>query len=335
MLLPLALAAYAFSTPCRSIGTVNLTGALEVPVTITRGTDPLCFAVPAQLEGGTFTVSARAAATRPSRLCLTPRWTNGDHSTVQRTVCGQNPSVVSRVEDAGQVFSVMPYDASGGISGLQVILTVAFTSATESNSHGIRGGSFCEIQRSNLLYRCERPATELCPHATTDIEVMSCLSTAATGRERRLIDAGCEYAMRGWSDCIYGPHLLVPMEVASFLLLAAASCILLCAVVRCCCRFLCFRSIVRRELHGSRAESLVDADSDAEADEEMGMSGAEVGLAPLRAPSAADRRGGGGAVAKAAGEAQTAEDEAGEEDDALPTYSDAVDGATVLPRDPS
>jgi hypothetical protein len=189
-------------------------------------------------------------------------------------------------------------------------------------------GGYCAIERSNLLVRCEQPAAELCPHAATDIDVMNCLSSAATGPDRRLIDAGCEYAMREWSDCIYGPRLLVPMEIASFLLLAAASAILLCAIVRCCCRFLCSRTGTRRELNGSRAESLVDPESDGEADEEMA---AEVGLEPLQASSAPIRN--GGSPTKAAREADTQEAEAAEDDEALPTYSDVVDGATVRPRD--
>ena len=36
-----------------------------------------------------------------------------------------------------------------------------------------------------------------------------------------------------------GPQLLVPMEIASFLLLATASVVLLCTLLRCCCRYVC------------------------------------------------------------------------------------------------
>mmetsp|Transcript_28071 Transcript_28071/g.89345 ORF Transcript_28071/g.89345 Transcript_28071/m.89345 type:complete len:377 (-) Transcript_28071:398-1528(-) len=338
MLVPLAVAADTYNVPCRSVVLGN--APLEVPFKARAGVQPLCFAVP-ELEGGRFTVSARAArlGDEPdSHICLGSRWSDDGRSTPARTDCanGAEFASVSRTTDTTRLCTVLPFDDSAVSSDLEIIVTVAVSRpggahSSPASERPLRAarGDYCAIERSNLLVRCELPAAELCPHAATDIDVMNCLSSAATGPERRLIDAGCEYAMREWSDCIYGPRLLVPMEIASFLLLAAASTILVCAIVRCCCRFLCFRIRTRRELNGSRAESLVDPESDGEADEETA---AEVGLEPLQASSAPIRNGGGSSI-KAAREADTLEAEAAEDDEALPTYSDVVDGATVRPRD--
>jgi hypothetical protein len=338
MLVPLAVAAYAYSVPCRSVDLGN--APLEVPFKARAGAQPLCFVVP-QVGGGTFTVSARAArpADEPdSHICLASRWSDDGRSTPSRTSCanGAEFASMSRPTDVTRYFTVLPFDDAAASPVLDIIVIVAVSrsgsapSSPASERHlGLAHGGYCAIQRSNLLVRCEEPAAELCPHAATDIDVMNCLSSAATGPERRLIDAGCEYAMREWSDCIYGPRLLVPMEIASFLLLAAASAILLCAIVRCCWRFLCRRTSTRRELNGSRAESLVDPESDGEGDEETAT---EVGLEPLQASSASTRT--GGPSVKAAREVVTQEAEAAEDDDeALPTYSDVVDGATVRPRE--
>ena len=42
--------------------------------------------------------------------------------------------------------------------------------------------------------------------------------------------------MHQYSKCVMGPQLFLPMEIASIMLLATASAVLLCTLVRCCCR---------------------------------------------------------------------------------------------------
>ena len=42
--------------------------------------------------------------------------------------------------------------------------------------------------------------------------------------------------MHQYSKCLMGPQLFLPMEIASIMLLATASAVLLCTLVRCCCR---------------------------------------------------------------------------------------------------
>ena len=67
------------------------------------------------------------------------------------------------------------------------------------------------------------------------------------------------------------------MEVASLLLLATASLVLLGAMVRCCCRYLYIRTMARRIIDDELAE---DLDPSQLSDEEV-----DIGLAPLHANS--------------------------------------------------
>mmetsp|Transcript_9417 Transcript_9417/g.28655 ORF Transcript_9417/g.28655 Transcript_9417/m.28655 type:complete len:336 (-) Transcript_9417:239-1246(-) len=329
MLATLAAAA-AYTLPCRPLRLGER--PVELAATAAPSSQPLCVAVDAT-AGGILSIQLRPAIQShlvASRLCFSTRWSDGAQEAAASS-CADTAGFASwsGPADAGRVYHVLPFLESETDPEIDVIFTAAITrpkaalSAATARNPGLPNG-YCAIQRSNLLLRCERPAAVLCPHAETDIDVMNCLSNAATSTERGLINAGCEYAMREWSDCIYGPRLLVPMEIASFLLLAAASVILFCAVVRCCCR-LCNRTLPRRELHGSRAESLVDPDSDREADDDtLG----EIGLEPLQA--APDPAGSGGGATKMFREAETHASDAGDDDEALPTYSDVVDGAVVV-----
>ena len=45
--------------------------------------------------------------------------------------------------------------------------------------------------------------------------------------------------MHELSKCLLTPHFFLPMEIASVMLLATASVVLLCTVVKCCCRHFC------------------------------------------------------------------------------------------------
>lgn len=174
----------------------------------------------------------------------------------------------------------------------------------------------CAVERDAFLSRCGEQGEELCPAAATDLDLLKCLSTVAS-RTRGEVGENCEVAMSRFSDCLYGPRLLLPMELASVLLLAAASGVLFCSVLRCCLRHLWLRPV--SGLHSARAAEAMLDQGDSEAEEEEEPHATEVGLEPLRIANATAS----GKAAPAGAAAPAAEDEL------LPAYTDVVAGAAL------
>lgn len=78
----------------------------------------------------------------------------------------------------------------------------------------------------------------VCRNTAGDQNILHCLID-----HRNEVEPTCEELIRElenspWSR-VCTQHLLVPMEIASMLLLATASIVLLCTLLRCCCRYVC------------------------------------------------------------------------------------------------
>jgi len=112
----------------------------------------------------------------------------------------------------------------------------------------------------------------------------------------------CAEAIDDVADCLRGVgELLFPMVIAAYLLLATASVVLLCTMLRCCCRCVCAAP------RSSHQDEQVSEDEGTDADDEYIVT-------PL--PS---------------GVKQAAKEEE-EDENELPGYSEVVEGAAVLPR---
>ena len=106
--------------------------------------------------------------------------------------------------------------------------------------------------------------------------------------------------------CLEDPSsLLMPMEVASYLLLATASFVLLCTLVRCCCR--CLRAASR--FHDE--EEGADDDGASTEDDEPIVTPLPAGVKFHEPPEGGD------------------DDDGAKDDDDLPAYTEVVDGASL------
>lgn len=155
---------------------------------------------------------------------------------------------------------------------------------------------------SCFINDCHGDQLRYCPNAATPEAMMKCFNA---NNVREQVSQQCKDAMHHFSECLNGPQLFIPMEIASLLLLATASVVLLCALIRCCCRHIC---------NGARRDTASEAS--ATPDEIDLTDEDEPTVLPL--PSGVkhdDARG------------HSAETE--EDDDALPTYGEVVDGASV------
>merc|ERR1711865_167639 len=116
----------------------------------------------------------------------------------------------------------------------------------------------------------------------------------------------CIDAMKDTELCYKGVGgLLFPMMVAAYLLLATASIVLLCTMLRCCCRCIC-----------NLPPSTQLGEDATQSEDEVGTEDDEYIVTPL--PSGVKQE-----------KAQEEEDE-----NALPGYTEVVEGAAVLPRAP-
>eukprot|EP00325_Prymnesiales_sp_UTEX-LB-985_P009007 CAMPEP_0174714238 /NCGR_PEP_ID=MMETSP1094-20130205/17384_1 /TAXON_ID=156173 /ORGANISM="Chrysochromulina brevifilum, Strain UTEX LB 985" /LENGTH=291 /DNA_ID=CAMNT_0015913559 /DNA_START=69 /DNA_END=941 /DNA_ORIENTATION=+ len=91
----------------------------------------------------------------------------------------------------------------------------------------------CQTEEIDALGMCGN--SPFFPEACRDMcaeEELQCL----VKHQDALDDPDCRLALRMWQECNLGPHLLLPMEIASVMLLATASFTLLCTVLRCCFR---------------------------------------------------------------------------------------------------
>ncbi len=81
----------------------------------------------------------------------------------------------------------------------------------------IHYGGHCRLSANRALTACEDEQVELCRGSETVEEMLQCL-------EARADDASleCAEALRALSECNWGPQMLVPMQIASYLLLSTA-----------------------------------------------------------------------------------------------------------------
>jgi hypothetical protein len=120
-----------------------------------------------------------------------------------------------------------------------------------------------------------------------------------------LQEEDCLEAVTEMSQCIKGAwDLLGPMVIAAYLLLATASVVLLCTMLRCCCRCVCATPMASLQ------------DESTQSDDDAGTEDDDFIVTPL--PSGVKQE-------------KTQEEE---DENALPGYSEVVEGATVLPRAP-
>ena len=166
----------------------------------------------------------------------------------------------------------------------------------------------CAEQEDEVALLCQadvRVLQQLLPHecwAThCEADMVSCL----IGHQGLLREPKCAQAVRTLSSCSKGAwDLLGPMVIAAYLLLATASVVLLCTMLRCCCRCLCTATGL-----ASLQEDLTQSDED-----EAGTEDDELGsVTPL--PLGVKQQ-----------KTLTQEEE---EENALPGYSEVVEGATI------
>ena len=97
--------------------------------------------------------------------------------------------------------------------------------------------------------------------------------------------------MHELSKCLLTPHLFLPMEIASLMLLVTASVVLFCTLARCCCRHFCTPAPAPpSEITLDEAAELSDAsDDEQQQTRTAGTSAGAAGATPV-APTPAARR---------------------------------------------
>jgi len=99
--------------------------------------------------------------------------------------------------------------------------------------------SDCDAAEINTINACQPEVERWCANKVGNkINVLNCLI-----QYRNEASFYCQKSIDILDNCIYTPHLLIPMEIASMLLLATASIVLLCTLLRCCCRYVCIAPI--------------------------------------------------------------------------------------------
>lgn len=179
---------------------------------------------------------------------------------------------------------------------------LAATAPPSAPRHSPDNDSFCTFKERCFATACHEDMLRLCPDATTTDKMMACFDN-----DRDNVSQKCLDTMHQFSQCFYGPQLVIPMEIASFLLLATASIVLLCTLLRCCCRYVCLNgSIGSVQLEGGADD---DEPTITEDDDEPTVTPLPTGV-------------------KASEGHNCCETELDE--DLLPTYTEVVDGATVI-----
>jgi len=161
--------------------------------------------------------------------------------------------------------------------------------------------SDCSQYERDTLSACQIDIERICPDAPPG-EQLNCIIDHKQETSRT-----CQSFIYQLDHCILTPHLLVPMEIASMLLLATASIVLLCTLLRCCCRYVCISPAhINDDLSTLHDEELSDED------ESVGS------VTPL--PSGVKMM-----------EPQVVEQP---QEDELPAYTEVVSGASILRSSP-
>jgi hypothetical protein len=163
--------------------------------------------------------------------------------------------------------------------------------------------SKCSAQEEEVLMVCQDDMRALqtllpqeCWNTNCEVDAINCLRS----HKDHLAFPKCVDAVSSIDACMNGAwDLLGPMVIAAYLLLATASVVLLCTMLRCCCRCVCSTPLASQGDGGTQSE------------DEAGLEDDEFSVLPL--PSGVKQK-----------ESQEEEDE-----NALPGYSDVVEGASL------
>jgi hypothetical protein len=135
-------------------------------------------------------------------------------------------------------------------------------------------------------------------------------------------------AIRTLSRCLLGPHIFLPMEIASIMLLATASVVMFCSFIRCVCRT-CWPQAHTppSEMDMGMPTELSDAEEDDEGGGAAGGSAGGGGSAASRNGATSTTRAAQGGSDKPASSATAADDE--DDLDELPAYGQVVEGGSL------
>jgi hypothetical protein len=164
----------------------------------------------------------------------------------------------------------------------------------------------CAEQEDEAALLCQADVAALQQALPQECWATNCEADAITclmAHTSLIRDAKCESAVRAVSTCAKGAwDLLGPMVIAAYLLLATASVVLLCTMLRCCCRCL----FATRGLASLQEDLTQSEDEAGTEDDEVGS------VIPL--PSGVKQK-------------DMSQEE--EEENALPSYGEAVEGAAI------
>lgn len=178
----------------------------------------------------------------------------------------------------------------------------------------------CDDLELNTLALCAKDADEVgCDVTSADAEIKCLLKRQDHLHER------CLSALRMYDECLNQPHLLLPMEIASAMLLVTASFTLLCTVLRCCCRKFCSTPGVRVTQPAVSLEQPTEL-SDTSEDEDP--AGAANTGASTRGASASSKA--VGAASSGSHKISTPSVEDGDQDDQLPAYTQVVEHSALV-----
>ena len=187
----------------------------------------------------------------------------------------------------------------------------------------------CPEARLVTLAQCAKDSVQSKCCGPCSRDELECLE-----RHEGELEPACRDALRNLVECLMAPRVLLPMEIASVMLLATASFTLLCTILRCCCRRL-------RGVSGSTsAPSLALEEpfelSDAEDDEDTHAAGGAAsavtsgggGAGGGAAAPTDGRRAGGRGYDAPKKPTQPSEAEPDNDDD-LPAYTQVVEGGAL------
>jgi len=273
-------------------------------------------------KGASATIEAEVldVSLKGSRICLSAEYRTTSTSAAsflsskpmvrQVNECGTGRVLLSVPQEVNGLLTVLPSlgDATAGTrivvvarvqSGGALYATTPAVGPPPAAPQQPTSGSYCLLQESRFVSACHDDMMRLCPDAPNTEAVMKCVD-----ENREEASQTCLDSMHEFSECLYGPRLLVPMQIASFLLLATASVVLLCTLLRCCCRYVRLSSGSLAQLDGAAEEVEHSEDDD------------EPTVTPL--PTG---------VKRSEGPSRCCETQMDE--DVPPTYTEVVEGAAV------
>jgi len=233
--------------------------------------------------------------------------------------CGADGHATLRLSQPStpHTYVIMPRTSRGGLPSSIYIRAIESTTGVDGAASTLAPGpsptpinasppsppnlpdTECVQYEKETLEECQVDISEFCLDAQSTSAVFDCLD-----QHRNELSAPCQDMLRRLDDCLITPHLLVPMAIASMLLLATASIVLLCTLLRCCRRYVCAVPIhIHDDVSTVHDEEILD-------DDDLGSvtplpSGVKMMETPQQEPSPED------------------------DEDELPAYTDVVQGASI------